>query len=61
MLVETTRLYSRLAGAAHRVTDYAAKLEASVRVRTLDLQRSNEALKSEVAERKQAEAQLVQA
>jgi signal transduction histidine kinase len=61
MLVETTRLYSRLAGAAHRVTDYAATLEASVHARTIELQRSNEALKTEVTERKQAEAQLVQA
>src|SRR5258708_6434044 len=61
MLVETTRLYSRLAGAARRVTDYAGTLETSVQARTLELERSNEALKSEIAERQQAEAQLVQA
>ncbi len=61
MLVETTSLYSRLAGAARRVSGYAATLEASVRARTLELERSNEALKSEIRERQQAEAQLAQA
>jgi len=61
MLVETTRLYARLAGAAKRVTDYAATLEAGVRTRTIELQRSNEALTSEISERKQAETHLVQA
>jgi PAS domain-containing protein len=44
MLVETTRLYSLLAGAARRVTDYAAALGTSVHERTIELQRSNEAL-----------------
>ena len=61
MLVETTRLYTRLAGAAQRVTDYAATLEAGVRSRTTELQRANEALKIEISERRQAEVQLVQA
>ena len=61
MLVETTRLYTRLAGAARRVTDYAATLETGVRTRTIELLRSNEALKTEISERRQAEAQLIQA
>jgi signal transduction histidine kinase/CheY-like chemotaxis protein len=61
MLVETTRLYSRLAGAARRVTDYAATLETSVQTRTIELERSHEALKTEITEREQTEARLVQA
>jgi signal transduction histidine kinase/CheY-like chemotaxis protein len=61
MLFETTRLYNRLASAARRLGNYAGTLEASVRARTIELRRANEALKSEMAERKEAEAQLVQA
>jgi len=58
MLVETTRLYSRLAVAARRLSEYAGTLETRVRERTTELQSANEALKSEVIERKQAERQL---
>jgi PAS domain S-box-containing protein len=41
MLLETTKLYGRLAVAATRLSDYAGTLEARVRERTLELERAN--------------------
>jgi signal transduction histidine kinase/CheY-like chemotaxis protein len=61
MLVETNRLYGRLAVAASELKSHAGELERRVRERTDELGRSNEALKSEMAERKQAQEQLFRA
>jgi signal transduction histidine kinase len=61
MLVETTRLYARLAVAAGELRSHAGELEQRVRERTIELGRSNEALKSEIVERKQAQEQLFRA
>jgi PAS domain S-box-containing protein len=54
MLIETTRLYSRLAGAADQLASYAETLEARVRERTRELERSN-------AEERQARNEAVEA
>jgi len=61
MLVETTRLYGRLTVAASELRNHAGELEQRVHERTIELGRSNEALKSEIAERKQAQEQLFRA
>ena len=61
LLVETNGLHGRLAAARARLEDHARELEARVRERTIELEGSNEALKSEITERKQTQAQLVQA
>jgi PAS domain S-box-containing protein len=44
MLIETTRLYGRLATAKARLVEYAGALESRVRERTRELDRINEAL-----------------
>jgi signal transduction histidine kinase/CheY-like chemotaxis protein len=54
MLLEINRLYGSLAIAA-------SELEQRVRERTMELGRSNEALRNEVAEKKQAQEQLFRA
>jgi PAS domain S-box-containing protein len=59
LLVETSGLHARLAKAQVRLEDHARELEARVRARTAELGRSNDALKEEVAERKQAEQELL--
>jgi signal transduction histidine kinase len=61
LLAETTWLYGRLAASRGRLRDYATTLESRVRERTGALEQSNAALRRETAERKQTEAQLVQA
>ena len=61
LLTETTWLYGRLAASRLRLKDYAHALESRVRERTGALEESNAALRRETAERKQTEAQLVQA
>jgi PAS domain S-box-containing protein len=50
MLVETTQLYARLAKTAQRATDQAVALDAEVRARALELQRSNETLRDREAQ-----------
>ncbi len=54
MLIEISRLYGRLAVAA-------VELEQRVHERTMELGRSTEALRNEIAERKQAQEQLFRA
>jgi signal transduction histidine kinase/CheY-like chemotaxis protein len=61
MLIETNRLYSRLALAAGELRLHAGRLEESVDQRTEELDRSNKALDRETAERKQAQEQLFRA
>jgi signal transduction histidine kinase/CheY-like chemotaxis protein len=61
LLLETNGLHARLARAQARLTSHARELEARVRARTAELARSNDTLKAEIAERRQAEAQLRQA
>ncbi|HXP29741.1 MAG TPA: MASE4 domain-containing protein, partial [Stellaceae bacterium] len=61
LLFETNGLHRRLAKATAQLEGQARNLAASVRERTIELQQSNESLKSEIAERQRAEAQLVQA
>jgi PAS domain S-box-containing protein len=55
LLIETSGLHVRLARAQARLTGHARELEARVRARTTELARSNETLKAEIAERRQAE------
>ncbi len=59
LLLETSGLHARLARAQADLEDHARELEAKVRLRTAELRRSNDALTSEVAERKQAEGELL--
>ena len=61
LLTETTWLYGRVAASRLRLREYAHTLESRVRERTGALEESNAALQRETAERKQTEAQLVQA
>jgi len=61
LLLETNGLHGRLARAQRELEDHAHALEDKVRERTIELERSNASLKSEIAERERAEAQLVQA
>jgi signal transduction histidine kinase/CheY-like chemotaxis protein len=61
MLIETSRLYGRLAQAATRLSGRVGTLEASERAHLIELERSNSELREEVAERRRTEAQLVQA
>jgi signal transduction histidine kinase/CheY-like chemotaxis protein len=61
LLLETNGLHGRLARAKAQLEDHARMLGKRVRERTLELARSNESLKAEIAERKQAEAQFLQA
>jgi len=61
MLLESNRLYGVLAGAAAQLRDYAGELELRVRERTAELAASNETLRAEMAERKQAQEQLLRA
>jgi signal transduction histidine kinase len=61
LLIETTGMHARLARAQTRLEDHAREHEERVRARTAELGNANVALKAEIIERKQAEAQLVQA
>jgi len=61
LLVETNGLHRWLAAANIALGDQARDLADRVRARTAELAHSNETLRSEVAERKQAEAHLIQA
>lgn len=61
LLVETNGLHRWLAAANFTLADQARDLADRVRARTAELARSNETLRREVAERKQAEAHLAQA
>jgi signal transduction histidine kinase len=58
LLLETNGLHGRLAAAKALLADRARDLERRVRDRTVELQRANEALKSEIVERQRAEEQL---
>jgi PAS domain S-box-containing protein len=58
LLLETGWLHDRLTAARAQLADRARDLERRVRVRTEELQRSNAALKAEIAERQQAEQEL---
>jgi len=59
LLMETNGLQRRLAAARAGLQHHARDLEARVRERTVELGRSNEMLTTEVAERKQAEQELL--
>jgi PAS domain-containing protein len=59
LLLETMWLHDRLATAQRRLADRARDLEQRVRLRTDELYRSNETLKSEASERLQAEQELM--
>ena len=61
LLVETNGLHRWLATANVALGDQARDLADRIRARTTELARSNETLRREIAERKQAEAHLVQA
>ncbi len=61
LLLETNGLHRGLAVANSELEAHGRELEERVRRRTVELGRSNDALKTEIAERKQAEARLVQA
>jgi signal transduction histidine kinase/CheY-like chemotaxis protein len=61
LLLETNGLHIRLAKAKGQIEEHAKQLEERVRARTAELDRANAALTAQIAERKQAEAQLVQA
>jgi signal transduction histidine kinase len=61
LLLETNGLHLRLAKAKGQIEEHAKQLEERVRARTAELDRANAALTAQIAERKQAEAQLVQA
>ncbi len=61
LLLETNGLHARLAGAKAQLEDHARILTRRVRERTAELGRSNDRLKAEIIERKQAEAQFLQA
>ncbi len=61
LLLETNGLHSRLAAANAALAEHARGLGARIRDRTEELAESNAALRREIAERKQAEAQLVHA
>jgi PAS domain S-box-containing protein len=58
LLLETGWLHDRLTAARAQLADRARDLERRVRERTEELQRSNAALKAEIAERQQAEQEL---
>jgi PAS domain S-box-containing protein len=58
LLLETGWLHDRLTAARAQLADRARDLERRVRERTEELQRSNESLKAEIAERQQAEQEL---
>ena len=58
LLLETGWLHDRLTAARAQLADRARDLERRVRERTEELQRSNAALKAEIAERHQAEQEL---
>ena len=59
LLLETNGLHSRLAAAKAQLADRARDLGRRVRERTRELQKSNEALEGEIAERRLAEHQLL--
>jgi PAS domain S-box-containing protein len=59
LLLETSGLHARLAKARASLQHHALELEARVRARTAELARSNEMLTAEVAERRQAEQELL--
>jgi signal transduction histidine kinase len=61
LLLETNGLHRKLAVANGELENQARSLADRVSERTRDLERTNHALKTEIAERHQAEAQLVQA
>jgi signal transduction histidine kinase/CheY-like chemotaxis protein len=61
MLLETTRLYGRLARETARLGGRVGTLEARAQAHRTQLQRSDAALAQEKAEHKRTEAQLVQA
>jgi hypothetical protein len=61
LLDETNEVHGRLLRAKGQLEGHARVLAKRVQERTAQLARSNETLKAEIAERKQAEAQLVQA
>ncbi|HUZ71664.1 MAG TPA: MASE4 domain-containing protein [Stellaceae bacterium] len=61
LLLETNGLHRKLAVANAALEGHARSLADRVSERTRELTRSNDALKTEIAERHQAEAQLVQA
>jgi PAS domain S-box-containing protein len=61
LLVEAAGLHKRLAAAKSLVDSYARDLEERVRERTAELDRSNQSLKAEIAERRQAEAEAQRA
>jgi PAS domain S-box-containing protein len=59
LLLETNWLHDRLAAARRQLADRARDLERHVRERTDELRQSNDALKRQVAERQQAEQELL--
>ena len=61
LLVDTTRLHEAMAASAQQLADLAGTLQERVRERTAQLERTNESLKSEIAERQKTTKQLVQA
>jgi PAS domain S-box-containing protein len=60
LLLDTSRLHVRLAGAQSKLEDYAHRLEEEIDQRTAEIRLSNEGLRSEVIERRQAEQELLQ-
>lgn len=61
LLIETNGLHRKLAVANAALEGQARDLADRISERTMELTLSNDALKAEISERKQAEAQLVQA
>jgi PAS domain S-box-containing protein len=59
LLLETNRLHDRLAAARVGLETYARELEGRVRARTAELAQSNATLTAEIAERRQAEQELL--
>ena len=60
VLIETGRLYGRLARAAGQLRGRVGRLEANERAHLSELERANAELKAEAAERRRTEAQLAQ-
>lgn len=59
LLLETSEVHARLARAQARLMDRARELDRRVVAQTHDVRQSNEALKREVSERRQAEQELL--
>jgi signal transduction histidine kinase/CheY-like chemotaxis protein len=61
LMVDTTRLHGALAATSRRLGELAGTLTERVRERTIELERTNATLTSEITQRQQTSKQLVQA